>query len=403
MFTEVFENVNLKCAICGEIITNDNYIKVDGQLVCDSCQNEHVHYCDCCGRAVLDDDCHIINYELLCTHCFEENYEPCDCCGEMSYKWDMYWTADGNHVCDYCSTEHYRQCDSCSELIPESEIVWGDDNECYYCESCYNRVRNRAIKNYYYKPVPLFYGFVPYGESPLYMGVELEMDRGGEDGENAQELLDIMNDSYEHIYIKHDGSIHDGFEVVSHPATLDYHINCMEWNELMRKALRMGYRSHDTDTCGLHVHVSRDALGNTYAEQDETISKILYFIENNWDYIVRFTRRTENNLDHWASRYGIEESVASTYKKAKGDYYRYRCLNLCNDHTIEFRIFRGTLKHSTFCATLQFVHYLCKICKVATADSIEKFTWCDFVTTLNSYAKECPELIEYLNIRGLNV
>jgi len=214
-------------------------------------------------------------------------------------------------------------------------------------------------------------------------------------------LLEIVNDSCKHIYCKHDGSIHDGFEIVSHPATLEYHLNCIEWAELMRKALRMGYRSHDTDTCGLHVHVSRAALGDNCTEQDETISKILYFIENHWDNIVRFTRRTESNLRRWADRYGMEENAESTYEKAKNDWYRYRCLNLCNDNTIEFRVFRGTLKYSTFCATLQFVHVLCNMCKNCTVDEIESANW---ATLLNDIPPtKYPELVEYLKIRGLYV
>jgi hypothetical protein len=233
----------------------------------------------------------------------------------------------------------------------------------------------------------------------MYLGVELEIDNGGECHENAELLLDIMNERNEHIYCKHDGSIADGFEIVSHPCTLGYHMHEMNWSGLMKKALYIGYRSHDTDTCGLHVHVSRNALGNTYDEQDNTIAKILYFVEKNWYEILRFTRRTEDNLNHWACRYGLEPTIAETYNKAKGDYNRYHCINLLNTHTIEFRIFRGTLKHSTFIATLQFVHALCNWCKDSTMEDIYSAKWESFTSTLT--VSRYSELLEYLVNRNL--
>ena len=59
-----------------------------------------------------------------------------------------------------------------------------------------------------------------------YFGVELELDEAGEDNENAQELLDIVNSNRyeeEHMYAKHDGSLTEGFELVTHPMSLNYH------------------------------------------------------------------------------------------------------------------------------------------------------------------------------------
>ena len=43
-------------------------------------------------------------------------------------------------------------------------------------------------------------------------------------------------------------------------------------------------------------------------------------------------------------------------KEAKhGANGRYACINLINTDTIEFRVFRGTLKYNTVITTLQFV------------------------------------------------
>ena len=66
-----------------------------------------------------------------------------------------------------------------------------------------------------YKPKPVFYGQVT-----RFFGVELEVDDGGEDCDYAEQLLSITG---KRMYIKHDGSLDEGFEMVTHPMTLEYH------------------------------------------------------------------------------------------------------------------------------------------------------------------------------------
>lgn len=101
-----------------------------------------------------------------------------------------------------------------------------------YCRECYDEEcgKSQYIHEYGYKPEPVF-----YGDSNRYFGVELEIDGAGKDDDYAEELLNIGNESGEHIYIKSDGSLNDGMEIVSHPMTLDYHKNFC-WENIMKKA-----------------------------------------------------------------------------------------------------------------------------------------------------------------------
>ena len=72
---------------------------------------------------------------------------------------------------------------------------------------------------YSHKPKPIFFG---NDTSDGYYGVELEIDNGN-DRENAAEDIQALGD---HIYLKEDGSLSfAGFEIVTHPVTLDYHAN----------------------------------------------------------------------------------------------------------------------------------------------------------------------------------
>ena len=60
------------------------------------------------------------------------------------------------------------------------------------------------------------------------MGVELEIDGAGELDSKASQILDVANrGGLELLYCKHDGSLDDGFELVSHPMSLEYHCHQM--------------------------------------------------------------------------------------------------------------------------------------------------------------------------------
>jgi hypothetical protein len=136
----------------------------------------------------------------------------------------------------------------------------------------------------------------------------LSLYHGGMIDDNAHKLTNIGNSDNENIYIKQDGSLDDGFEIVSHPMSLDYHTRKMPWKDVLQKAISMNYRSHKTTTCGYHLHIGRDGLGDDYDTQETTISNILYFTEKHWDEMLRFSRRSEAQINRWASRYGYKDT-----------------------------------------------------------------------------------------------
>ena len=212
--------------------------------------------------------------------------------------------------------------------------------------------------------------------------------------------MNIGNRINEHIYCKHDGSLDDGFEIVSHPATLEYHTKTIPWKKILDEALEMGYYSHNSGTCGLHVHINRAALGESVEEQENTIARIVYFFEKFWDKILRFSRRTETQADRWASRYGCSmDNPKESLKGAKtSGLGRYTAVNLTNTFTVELRIFRGTLRYKTFMATLQFVDLLCEMAINLADEEFQTMTWKEFAKTVSV---DKAELKEYLKIRGL--
>jgi hypothetical protein len=80
---------------------------------------------------------------------------------------------------------------------------------------------------------------------------------------------------------------------------------------------------------------------------------------------------------------------------------RYVCVNLENAHTIELRMFRGTLKYSTFIAALQIVDEICNAALSLPEEDLKALTWAEFVGSIDKIGKN--ELVEYLKIKNLYV
>ena len=330
----------------------------------------------------------------VCTECFDEHTVECYHCGARVWR-DHAFSDDHITICRLCRTNYYSTCARCGTFLSEGEACYyeGDD----YCCDCFDEIcEDTLIKSYDYKPTPIFYP--PYKPENVYLGVELEIDEGGEDTENARDLLDVANDDRENIYIKHDGSLNEGMELVSHPMTLEEHMTNLPWAEICTKAIRLGYTSHDARTCGLHVHVSRASFGNE-VQQEEVIGRILYFMEAHWNELLKFSRRTQSQLDRWASRYGFKDSPKEVLDHAKkSGIGRYACVNLQNRRTIEFRIFRGTLRYQSFIAALQLTDSICKAAVSMSDEQFRSMTWSEFVSNLTH-----TELIEYLKSKRLYV
>lgn len=82
----------------------------------------------------------------------------------------------------------------------------------------------------------------------------------------------------------------------------------------------------------------------------------------------------------------------------KGAGSRYTCVNLTNCDTIEFRMFRGTLKLNTLLATLQMVNRICDAAIFLSDDELHDLSWSSFVSAIKE-----PALVQYLKERNLYI
>lgn len=345
--------------------------------------------CDHCNETYPSEDATYFDEQELCPECLSELTLICHHCDTRIWSRHNVGTAY-QPLCQDCYDSYYNTCEDCGAIIHHDNTCYvDDDDDLPYCDNCVgsHAVTGEYIQSYYFRPEPIF-----YGEGRRFLGVELEIDEGGERNSCAKEIHHIGNQEDDHIYMKHDGSLDDGFEIVTHPMTLGYHREQMPWEEVVTHCRTMGYYSHRTGTCGIHVHVSRNALGETCSEQEDSVARILYFVEAHWNKLLRFSRRTKRQLRKWAARYGRKDSPKEVLDNAKSNGSgRYSCANLTNRDTIEFRIFRGTLKYNTIIATLELVDELCNLAVNYSDKQMQELTWTQFVTNLD--CKQYPELI----------
>ncbi|MEG0944872.1 MAG: zinc-binding protein, partial [Angelakisella sp.] len=136
--------------------------------------------------------------------------------------------------------------------------------------------------------------------------------------------------------------------------------------------------------------------------QEECISRVLFVVERFWEELLRFSRRTQQQVERWAARYGYKSCPKEILEHAKKNYAgRYTCVNLLNYDTIEFRMFRGTLKENTILATIQMVDEICRLAENLSDIELTDLSWPDFVARVDPIEK--PQLIQYLKERRLYI
>lgn len=261
-------------------------------------------------------------------------------CGECGSTWHLDDSVRTNvspgQVCLGCYENYQRACEDC-----EAEY-WGS-HDCY-CED----EQDEHVHNYSYKPRPFF-----FGQGDYYLGIELEVECNGNNrNEGAEYIKDALGGR---VYLKEDGSLNDGFEIVSHPHTLQEFSTNFDWS-VLDWLRRDGYRSWNTDTCGLHVHVSRTAFGKLTTHHD--LQKIqahelrfMKLIYDNQRQVERIAGRTNNHYASFMDKGRLVHKVKSN-TQSNG---RYSAINTENPLTLEVRVFKGSLRKYRVMSAIEFV------------------------------------------------
>ena len=320
--------------------------------------------------------------DLIRTKCDSSDIYVCNDCdhidneGEGSYAYDDTW------VCSSCIDDNYTYSDNRGTYI---------SNDDYEEEQEENE--DRIIGEYHDSKRVL--GHIPSKydaykspdrpSQPILLGLELEVEVG-EDyscGDKAEELYDAIKyvtdskgNTHQYCFAERDGSLNHGFEMVTGYTGLDVHAEQLQFF----KAPWRNVRSHDTRTCGLHVHIDKAGMSLFHA------CKMVFFVHdsNNQKLIKDIARRA--NADY--AQIKNKKASYQWLKRAKssGNPLNYlnedrrEALNFQNDNTIEFRMFKGTLRYETIMACLEFTYATWFFCRDTGITELTTANFIDFIS-----------------------
>lgn len=275
----------------------------------------------------------------------------------------------------YDLTEGQVTCPDCGSAVPHAAF----DTEENCCKIC---IENRYKIHNYTTRVPTLMGFKAKRVTPktIYLGCELEY----ETSDKLEASIKVGKLIKNHAIMKHDGSINNGFEVVTCPATLDIHLE--EFKNFFSKIpseLSNGPR------VGMHVHVSKKPLN--YLTQ----GKITEFMNrsDNLKFIEYIAKR---NLNRFCN-HDVTRKISYPFTKT-GYSERYNTVNLNNQDTIEFRIFATPLTYDDFATNIEFCQALVDYCGPAQVSlSLKQQTyWEAFKNWVVPQRKVYPNLVNFV-------
>lgn len=382
METQTELDLKFKCHNCDCSDDADGF-EIGGHYYCTDCVDELFSLCDHCSEYFPRNEITVINGEAYCEDCRDYSFFRCDHCGEWVDK-DHTNCYGGDILCDYCFGELFTRCDWCEEIFPNNEVEYNNHTNQYICGHCAKENNHGLIRDYGFKPTPIFHG------KGFHYGVELEVESCDNSIDDAVEYL--HDEVGEFIYMKEDGSLNEGFEIVTHPFTFDW---MNENKELFQKILdirKHGFRSFNTDTCGMHVHISRTAF-TTYQ-----LYRWLKFFMENPVFIYKISqRKSRSELSEWATMGMLKgDNIASKAKMKKAACREG--VNLCPQNTIEIRIFKGNLCPASFYKNIEFLQALHSFTKDTKTKDIN-------VPMFIKYCEENPKpyknLIKFINDKNL--
>ena len=456
-----------QCDRCGELYEHGELARVidsygDDVYWCMDCVSNHAYVCDNCGAYTEYTTTVYVNGGTSprewCQCCVDEYAFTCERCEDLvdSDSITEYHMEDGTYMylCDSCHDDHYCECEDCGRTVHVDDVWYSETEDANYCERCYahhsdddrnddddessshhshhshhNHYNSSALQSYSHTGGTYFW--LDNGDNvlawhmdaesykKLYLGIELETEHSDDACHLASDLVAEFGN--ERICCKRDGSLdYGGVEIVSQPMTPICHLSssaiphsdpngCYQfglWGRVAEIVHCHNGRSHDGGNCGLHIHISRDYF--TCIDATYRIDRLFNRFRSQ---MVLFSRRQENNmhyckLSEYDELHNIKdvcERKSKWREKKWGD--RYVAVNDNNAHTIEIRLWRGSLNVETLRATIEFTAAVAIVANAIPDEMLETLTWnkfkslCKFALAQNNIPTD--DLTAYLVRRGL--
>jgi hypothetical protein len=314
-----------------------------------------------------------VDGDLWCEGCVENRAYFCESCEEYNSNGTSYITDRGEDWCEGCTDDAYY-CEDCNE--------WNSDG----CDSCIiDDEGSRIIHDYSYRPDAIFHSTDK--EERLFFGIEIEVE--AKDSKNDSAMHAYKLEGLDLAYLKYDGSLSDGFEIVTHPMSHEFFKNEATelWTVLedLRSKRGIMVKAWDTRTCGLHIHISRTGFNG-----GSHMHRFLNLVYSNQEFYETLAGRSS---EQWAKfsdimvndyvrdrdgrpiedDHGFTQTVTTRSFKRKLGYRgsdRYSAVNTNNQETLEMRIFRGSVNGETIKAQLDLAHASVEYTRTLNANDV---------------------------------
>ena len=299
-----------------------------------------------------------------------------------------YSDIEGEYYCEDCYCNTFGHCENCGEEQYLSDMRYCENDDCYYCDSCYEELieeedeDNTIIRSYHNRDLPLEFLYLDSEltgdlkkEDLLYFGFEIEVY-------NTKELISkhkmakMIREKHPNLKLvfEEDSSLGSstsdahkrGFEIISMPMTRPF-INSVEDEiaDVLKMLSDNGFTSHNNRYCGLHIHFSRNYFKDN---EDKYIQKLTLFFETYKEELRTFSRRNDfywcqfiSDSCGYNKRYLKSSVILKDYAKSHSSHNI--AINLGNTNTIEIRIFKGTLKFETLMSSIELVDSMVRTIK----------------------------------------
>lgn len=168
-----------------------------------------------------------------------------------------------------------------------------------------------------------------------FLGVELELEN------HSKREYASLNTIKDHAIFKRDGSLDNGVEICTAPATLDVHKEAFAkfFTALEENTSDLEAKS----SCGMHVHIDRSKLTTLHVAN----LCLLLNKEENDVFIRAIAGRSANSYCKL-----VKQDYGTFTSNERGD--RYQRVNLTPAKTVELRMFASTTNYKDFCKRLEF-------------------------------------------------
>jgi hypothetical protein len=233
--------------------------------------------------------------------------------------------------------------------------------------------------------------------------LEMEFENGAMDAARyARVALQVP----EIAQLKHDGSLNNGFEIVTQPHTFKaYRDDTALWSTIQTLRDDYGGRSWDPKSCGFHIHLARAGFSG-----GRHMHRFIEFVYRHPEEMMKFGGR-KSTYARFDDMWGMDEydRPIFTFEDKGGDALRggdkYTAVNTNKEATLELRFMRGTTKIESIFAYLGMAHAIAGF----TRDTLDIETddwrdWSRFVDWVTDHAEIYPELLAKLpNITAVSL